>query len=1704
MTNSPSPERKSTWLIWVRRTGLVAGVAVFSAAIGGTWWVKTQLAPLVSNNLSNIVQRPVNLGSLQQFSLTQLTFGETTVPATDTDSDRASVESVVVNFNLWQVITNRTLPLDITLVNPQAYIEQQQPGKWLQLNLQLEKPGPIQPQLQAIAAKNARLTLDPYGSEAVDFHKIQLVTQFANNNQKIQFQVSGAPISGGNFAATGEFRQSPNTAPQLEGNLQSQNLQLPPITNLLPSSLLQDRLQVVSGTLQTNIDIAWNFENALPDLQGTAKLQATTLDIQNVPQLVTLKQADLSLQQQQVRIERATLNYSNIPVEASGTVDLAQERYDLQANMASLPLSRVLSAAQVSLPIAIATQVAAAVRVTGPLTNPIVRGQVRTTQTTQIYASNNPQPNATPLIDLDRASSNFQIDQTQLQLLNLSASPRIGGEIFGGGRIDFSDRIALNLDLALQNLPLEPFLIRGLQEGSLPFRLGRLNATTQIRGWATNPQVQTQWRLRRSSIEGSGELTYANQRLDIRNTKFQLAGGSIDLNSKITLNDPTANAIQASVSIANIQLEKLGIPQAAGFSGQFQLASPLTPQGASDLQASGSAKVQLSPQETVAVENFTLESGNFAATVASRKLTLKTINPNLQGTLTSSLDVAGSLSNLSANGIQANGQLQFSRVPIATSFLDSFNIPNFRPQALEPIFASPTNVSLRWDGQTLQLPSIASEAGIRANGSLDVALADLPQITGYDLNVDVQEYPLAKLPLAFPDIQIADRIRQDLQGNATFSGRLVSDRLQGIPEITGDLTLNQFGAYRLAFERRLTGPISVTPEGIQVALSGESDAIQVALNQKYLPTRINIQQEKLDITGQCMPPPAEKPSPSQQVDASDAPISENCPWFQLQVQEFPLAGWSDRVLGGTLFADLNIDWQQLQVAGSLTVNQPAIASPLGRIEAQTFASQFRYSGNTISVTDTKLVQGNSQYAFSGGVILGKNPRFRGDLEVVEGYLQDVLVALQWFDINDIARGLTPPQYGTAKDVVPTPVGMPDAPLLTQLRRFSEIQHSLKQRQQARREASLLPPLSTLQGQFNGNIEVEGSLQRGLVADFNVQGQDWSWGGYQLDTFLLQGNFENGKLTLLPLRLERKDILLAFKGNVGGEEQSAQLNIQEFPVGILENFLDLPVVDVSGQLNAKVSVAGSFDNPQAKGEITLAQGQVNLTDIQDGFASFNYSDGRLQFGSEVLVSPPEPIRIRGDIPIQLPFAEVSPSPDLEMTVVAQDEAMQALNLLTNQVKLQAGTGQVRLNVSGTLQDPAATGTIQMNESVFTTPLLPEPLTDVSVAADFAGDRVSVEQITGKYSQGNVRASGVLPLFRPLSSNDEDRQNPLQVTLEQIRTNLRGIYIGGVDGNLTIRGHAFNPEIGGRITLSNGKVILDPNAAAMQTPTTELSADSQETFVTEFDNLILTLGKNLRITSPAVLNFVATGDLRVGGTLDTLRPAGTVELKSGQVNLFTTVFNLRRGYKHTARFVPSQGLDPNLDLRLLASVPEFNRRASITTSEAEISDPSLAPNLGELRTIRVQAIIEGRSSELFNNLKLTSSPPRSESEILALIGGGFVDTFGRGESWLAIANLAGSALLTNVDTFIANTLGLSDFRLFPVTIPDEESGSSSLALGIEAGVNLPADLSFSIRKLVPSEDPLKYNLRYRVNENILLRGSTDLSGESQATVEFELRF
>jgi translocation and assembly module TamB len=197
-----------------------------------------------------------------------------------------------------------------------------------------------------------------------------------------------------------------------------------------------------------------------------------------------------------------------------------------------------------------------------------------------------------------------------------------------------------------------------------------------------------------------------------------------------------------------------------------------------------------------------------------------------------------------------------------------------------------------------------------------------------------------------------------------------------------------------------------------------------------------------------------------------------------------------------------------------------------------------------------------------------------------------------------------------------------------------------------------------------------------------------------------------------------------------------------------------------------------------------------------------------------------------------------------------------------------------------------------------------------------------------------------------------------------------------------------------------------------------------------------------------------------------------------------------------------------VRLTTSVPEVTRFPNQTNTPfqtSEIADTPAAGDFGAVQTVRIQATATGPASQVFNNLELTSSPSRSETEILALLGGGFIGNV-QGDATAAIASIAGSPILTGLQNLINDTLGISDFRLFPTTVLSEDARTTSLALAAELGVDLTAngDLSASVLQLLTVPASPLFSLRYRITDELLIRGSANLEGESRAVLEFETRF
>ncbi|MDB9374738.1 translocation/assembly module TamB domain-containing protein [Nodularia sphaerocarpa] len=1326
---------------------------------------------------------------------------------------------------------------------------------------------------------------------------------------------------------------------------------------------------------------------------------------------------------------------------------------------------------------------------------------------------------------LEGSAEPFQVATIRTE----GAGVNIGGGTVAVSNIQFQDQ-NFSAQLVANNVRLGRIL-----KESPPALAGPLAGTFQIAGNTENFALNT--------LRGTGEA------------RLNVAGGTVTA-SNIQL----ANGLyQAQVQANNLAIQQLAaVPEQfkGALTGQFQVAGSVESFSPETFQATGQGRLKVAGG-TITASNIQLAKGRYQGQVQTNNLPLQqlvAVPPQFQGGLTGKLNVAGSVESFTPETIQASGE---GRLNVAGGTITASNIQlaNGRYQAVVdaagvelnrfneqlrgdlggklqvagilgsakfadvraagqvqlsqgiPGLEQPLIAALSWSGEKIAIEQ-ASAKGLNVSGDILTNAANnagIPEITQLNLNVQAQNYNLQQLPINLPN-QFA------VAGNVDFDGQITGNL--PLPNVTGKIGLRDLVVQDIAFEPLLTGNIrSATNQGFNLNLTGNRDRIALNLDAQNRPQSFLVQREEAFATGQAQ--------------GDDLAIKvANFPLQILNLTPPPDLRLGGGTVAGLLSGDVLVNQQTLAATGNL-----AIASPeIGRITGDRLAAQFRYNDRKTTLTSSEFVKGDSRYTFAGNFgQTPQGPQFQGKLNVNQGNIQDVLTVAQIFELQDFQRGATPPTYGTATDLATTSRGLPEQPLLTQLKRFYEINAQLAAQKQERRESNPIPDLADLQGIFNGEIavntgcrDVACNVSTGLSVQFNMSGQNFTWGKktetnslYSANNIIAQGSFENGILQLRPLQIDLENSRLAFAGNIGGDDQSGQLRVTNFPIELLNNFVQLPV-GISGNLNGTAAIAGSIANPQSKGNLEITAGTLNQQPVKSAKASFSYANGRLNFGSTVSVVETEPVNIIGNIPYQLPFASVAPENNqINLDIKVKNEGLAILNLLTNQVAFDSGEGDVDIQVRGTSEKPIVNGIATVNNATFTAQALPEQIRGVTAKVLFDFDRILVENLEGGFSRGNVVASGEIPIFNNGQGNQE---NPLTVNVDELALNLKGLYQGGASGNLQITGSALNPEIGGKVNLFDGQVLLTnaPNpeqpantngfSSSRRNPTRtqankQIQPDSSDAYVL-FNNLDIELGKNVQINNPPILSFGATGNLTVNGSFAEPIPDGTIKLEQGGVNLFTTQFNLARGYNHTATFRANQPRDPELDVRLVAKVLDVVQSSDFTRANTA--------GLAALESVQVEANVQGFASQINETLELTSSPTRSETEIVALLGGGFVGGQGGGDSTLGLINIAGSAVFSNFQSAfnqIGSAVGLSELRIFPTIVsnsPEAGRSSSSLELAAEAGIDVSPKFSLSSIKILTANDPFQWGVNYRINDEIRLRASTNLDDDSRAVVEFQRRF
>lgn len=1810
-----------------------------ASLIGGWYLIQNKLIPLIETELTDYLHRPLELGDLTSLSPNGARFGESKLPAIATNPDTLTAQAVQIKFNPVKFLWRRVLQLDVIILQPDIYLEQDNTRLWTPTDFgdkstgKKSDGGGIKVDVDTIQFKQADLTLAAWNKEAQKLQpsvsgKVSLaVIRFLHQDKQIKFDVAGKLDRGGEFTVDGLGVNKPEV---IDLTLTADKLAATEVSNLLALPI-----ELQQGNIDGEIGIKLTGK-PLPELSGSAHLNTVTLQIPTLVKPFTNSNGDLEFNGSEIELQQIGANFGEVRGEVNGSLDFAEPgNYKIDADVREVEIDRVIEALELEPPpIPLKGKIGGKVKVTGSLETPLTSFELVTTT-----------PSSIDRLKFDKITANLDIIGDTLSVRQFQGLPQAGGKVWGTGKLQLDDSQNLAFDVWANNISGKA--IARSYENKLPVDIGNISGRVKLAAQAGNPETfqisdgnakfllgngtvqidrlqyargKWQSQLVTTKVEfgslpfGKGSTpTIAKGLVD---GKFQVLGtadfdlakvradGTANLNTvggKILLpRVELAQGIwQADTRTTDLKLRRL-FPEVPtefndNLSGKIYLTGEVEPNAQGDTTIKGFGDLNLA-QGTVKVSDLKIVGDNWQTSAKGSNLQLKQLSSTtpeqFAGTIDTTLKLSGTIDNITPEGIIANGNgsltlpegvFAANNLAIAGGKFTTKIIPqgvdlslfadpnsddlqltgqltgeltatgkvdNLDPTAVSAagalnfsegidLLEQPLTATVNWNGKRLNVLQAQGE-GLAAKGYIDLDnsfFGDIPDklaaIDYFEFDVaEAQWLDVTRLRIPLPSWAV----NLDYSGRADFFGIV-----KGIPaamDIDGKLDLRHFRVEDVTFAPILSGLVRVDPNrGANLQLSELSDAskerIELVLDGNFSPKAFVIKRDEISIVGRGK-------QEIVQIETKNVPL-DLLKTVAIKNSDFNIPkNLATQPLEGELTGKFTTNLNTLATSGeNLTIAAPV----LGRVQGDRLKGDFQYGEGYFALQNVEFQQRESIYQISGKLSQSENDlALDGNIAITQGQIQDVLIALEIFELRDFSQLFGDRGYAKTADLYqPKPVqpplyglGVENTPILRQLQRLSQIQARLDALEQEKQDASFLPELKNLQGTFDGKVNVSGSLNAGINAAFDFIGKQWQWGSVQSPEIIARGDLSNNILTLLPISIrltppnpqskQPLSPLIILSGSFGeSETRYGQFQLSDIPVELIEQVFSLPPeIAFGGVINANASIAGNLDNPQARGEIEIANASINQTSVKSTTGSFNYSNARLNFfaNSEIALNT-EPVTLTGTIPYQLPFAEVLPESDrLSLQLKVKNRGFKLLDIFSRgEISWIDGQGELDLDLNGifdrTINFPrqlVARGKATMSKATIAAKTLPNaPLTDVNGNIFFDLDSVQVETLKGNFGGGKISVWGDIPLTQKTKV-----ETPLSIDLDNLAIDLKGLYEGGVEGQLQILGTATEPDITGKVALSEGTVLLG-DTTATENPTVtpapsvpnEIAAttlrDRGLPAVTEYKNLQLTLGENIQIGQPPIFTFVATGNLKVNGTFESPTPEGTIELQRGQVNLFTTQLNLSRDDRNTARFSANNGLDPYLDVVLVGSALETtNSGFTEDPLSSEISDIP-ASSFGTLETVRISARVKGLASQITNKIELTSSPPRSQTEILGLLGGSFVNTLGRGGSPLGLANLAGSAIFGSLNAQFNKAFPIGELRLFPTQIIDDNRERDRIdGLAGELAIDVLKDFSLSAIKILNVDIPAQFGFRYRIDDNFVLRGSTNFEDESRGVVEYELRF
>jgi autotransporter translocation and assembly factor TamB len=1045
---------------------------------------------------------------------------------------------------------------------------------------------------------------------------------------------------------------------------------------------------------------------------------------------------------------------------------------------------------------------------------------------------------------------------------------------------------------------------------------------------------------------------------------------------------------------------------------------------------------------------------------------------DLQGTYTAlTLDARAQLQQLKIEGIaaQIRGSLHlhgaFTTAPSMAELAQAIDARQMTPQvpklvlqipALRGLWLAPGSPGEPWQVENLLLQAMGQWT------------ADGPQATLQDLHLHVNGFGMPRT-----EVQLAGQwspSRLDLT-------RLHVRQPQSELRAQGHLTLpEQQVQFRLDMPRLHLAslPLSLPPTlppVLQGTLSvrGRLQAPEVEVLLQYAGGRIHA-----DLSAQLQEA-LPRYRATLRVDglalAQVLPQAQGSLQARLQLQG---RGWTGERRQGTL--DATVETTGFNLAPGLTTRLRATlvgtALQLEQLQVRSTVAELTASG-TLSTSSKATLQ----YRLTLGdlaplqPLLGVPLQARGDLS---GEVQGPLNALRTRGALQLGTWRVADLSGQRLQATFTATQIPAAPQATLRAQLMKVQGPTL----APSSVSLEGTYAAQQGTFTVAV-TEGPYQRSMLAGnvslaagqrltlktLRLHHQDLRWenaapveimrspqGVLQIRHFDLRSGPQAIRLqgTLDP------------QGVTQGEVQVQQLQLRP----VIQVFA--PDLDISdGRLDLALTLAGTWQRPQAQGKLSLTALQWQKRQFGDIQATVGLSNRTLQTDVQWQIQESPLLQVRSTMRLDAARA-------LDVRIQAPRVNLDMLGPLSPAVQQSAGLLTLDLHVTGTLQQPQVRGELLLRDGVLQLAAIGERYQDIQVHLIFAGDRVTIERLQLASRSGPLQVTGWFE-----HADLALRQVSMAVSARNFTAIRTPAVEAAVSADIAVRGTLQAVTATGSVTVPSARLRLDqipgsgpkivqpweltiagvygPGPKALGTGKGPAAVPTSRDLPLPFvrADLQIDMPRNVWLQGPSTA-IELSGNMRV--TKDLRAPfilSGNIETVRGYASYYGKRFTVERGH---VTFTGTPEINPMLDVTVAQKVSEYLVSIKVT---GRAQQPTIAfssnPELPQADIISL--LVLGKTTD-----RLTKSEHNSLADEAQQLAGGFI---------------AGQ-----LEKTLGKSLGLDTIEINS----GEQLGTGS----VKAGRYVTQDLFLSLEREFGRDSGMAVGLEYSLTRRLKVRGSSSDQG------------